>query len=48
MCEIYGLGNDFAANVAAARARGWPAAVWTGERRLNDLLAEAGVSLAAG
>lgn len=31
--------DDKAANVEAARARGWKAAVWTGRERLADLLA---------
>ncbi|HEY9233476.1 MULTISPECIES: HAD-IA family hydrolase [Phenylobacterium] len=36
--------DDKAANVEAARARGWKAAVWTtGRQRLADLLAEAGL-----
>jgi putative hydrolase of the HAD superfamily len=30
--------DDNAANVDAARSRGWPAAVWTGNDRLSDLL----------
>jgi putative hydrolase of the HAD superfamily len=34
--------DDKAANVEAARARGWRAAVWTGERRLAEVMAEAG------
>jgi len=34
--------DDRAENVEAARARGWHAATWTGERRLADLLSEAG------
>lgn len=35
--------DDKAANVEAARARGWAAAVWTGKDRLADLMAAAGV-----
>lgn len=35
--------DDKAPNVEAARARGWKAALWTGEQRLADLLAEAGL-----
>ena len=35
--------DDKAANVEAAQARGWKAAVWTGRQRLADLLAEAGL-----
>jgi len=31
--------DDRAANVAAAQARGWKAAVWTGRERLADLIA---------
>ena len=34
--------DDKAANIEAAWARGWRAAVWTGEERLADLMAEAG------
>lgn len=34
--------DDAPKNIEAAQARGWKAAVWTGERRLADLLAEAG------
>jgi len=34
--------DDKAANVDAALARGWAAAVWTGRDRLADLLAAAG------
>jgi putative hydrolase of the HAD superfamily len=34
--------DDRAENVAAAQACGWRAAVWTGDRRLADLMAEAG------
>lgn len=34
--------DDSEANVAAARRRGWSAAVWDGTRRLDDLLDEAG------
>ena len=33
--------DDKAANVEAARARGWKAAVWTGRDRLADLIARA-------
>jgi putative hydrolase of the HAD superfamily len=35
--------DDKAANVEAARARGWNAAVWTGQDRLADLIARAGL-----
>lgn len=35
--------DDKAANVEAARARGWNAAVWTGRDRLADLIARAGL-----
>lgn len=35
--------DDRPENVEAARARGWHAAVWTGERRLADVMGEAGV-----
>ena len=35
--------DDKVPNVEAARARGWKAALWTGEQRLADLLAEAGL-----
>jgi putative hydrolase of the HAD superfamily len=34
--------DDRVENVEAARARGWQAALWTGERRLADLMVEAG------
>jgi len=37
--------DDKPANVEAAKARGWPAAVWTGELRLADLLSEAGIAV---
>ncbi|WGU40258.1 MULTISPECIES: HAD family hydrolase [unclassified Phenylobacterium] len=33
--------DDKAANVLAAQARGWKAAVWTGQDRLADLIARA-------
>ena len=36
--------DDRAENVDAARARGWHAAVWTGERRLAEVMDEAGVT----
>ena len=35
--------DDKAANVEAAQACGWTAAVWTGQDRLADLMARAGV-----
>lgn len=35
--------DDKAANVEAAQACGWATAVWTGEDRLADLMAKAGV-----
>jgi putative hydrolase of the HAD superfamily len=35
--------DDKATNVEAARARGWNAAVWTGQDRLADLIARAGL-----
>jgi len=35
--------DDRLENVEAARARGWHAAPWTGERRLADLVREAGL-----
>lgn len=35
--------DDAPGNIAGAQACGWPAALWTGERRLADLLAEAGL-----
>ena len=35
--------DDRPDNVDAARARGWNAALWTGERRLAELMFEAGV-----
>lgn len=35
--------DDKAANVEAARARGWNAAVWTGQDRLADLIAREGL-----
>jgi putative hydrolase of the HAD superfamily len=35
--------DDKAANVEAAQACGWSAAVWTGQDRLADLMAKAGV-----
>lgn len=35
--------DDAPGNIIGAQARGWPAALWTGERRLADLLAEAGI-----
>jgi putative hydrolase of the HAD superfamily len=35
--------DDKAANVEAARAKGWNAAVWTGQDRLADLIARAGL-----
>ena len=35
--------DDRVENVEAARARGWHAATWTGERRLADLMREAGL-----
>ena len=35
--------DDKADNVRAAQQRGWRAAQWTGERRLGELLAEAGI-----
>ena len=35
--------DDKAANVEAARVRGWNAAVWTGQDRLADLIARAGL-----
>jgi putative hydrolase of the HAD superfamily len=35
--------DDKAANVEAAQACGWAAAVWTGQDRLADLMAKAGV-----
>jgi len=34
--------DDKAPNVEAAQARGWRAAVWTGEERLAELMAKAG------
>ena len=37
--------DDREANVAAAQARGWGAAVWTGKERLADLMAAAGVAV---
>lgn len=37
--------DDSPGNIAGAQACGWRAALWTGERRLADLLAEAGVTL---
>lgn len=37
--------DDAPGNIAAARACGWPAALWTGERRLADLLDEAGIAI---
>jgi len=35
--------DDKAPNVEAAQARGWRAAVWTGEERLAELMAKAGL-----
>ncbi|WP_371136269.1 HAD-IA family hydrolase, partial [Phenylobacterium sp.] len=35
--------DDKAANVQAAQACGWAAAVWTGQERLAALMAKAGV-----
>lgn len=40
--EIFFI-DDKAANVEAAQARGWKAAVWTGQDRLADLMAKAGL-----
>jgi putative hydrolase of the HAD superfamily len=37
--------DDKAANVEAAQARGWRAAVWTGRRPLAELMDEAGITL---
>lgn len=36
--------DDRSENVEAARRRGWPAAVWTGKRRLSAILADAGTT----
>ena len=36
--------DDAPANVAGAQGCGWNAVLWTGERRLADLLAEAGIA----
>jgi len=38
--------DDKSENVEAARRRGWPAAVWTGKRRLWDVLRDAGAACA--
>jgi len=35
--------DDKVENVEAARTRGWPSAVWTGDRTVSDLMDEAGV-----
>ena len=40
--EIFFI-DDNVPNVQAARARGWHAALWTGNTSLADLMAEAGV-----
>jgi putative hydrolase of the HAD superfamily len=37
--------DDAPRNIAAAQAQGWRAALWTGERRLAELLAEADVTV---
>lgn len=44
-CDEVFFIDDAPGNIAGAQAHGWRAALWTGERRLADLLAEAGIEI---